>query len=68
MSKSIMEKLGLKKVSKLNKTICMKRRVYLRKQIEAGKYKGVLLKYARYYASWYGWLANQGGTRARQRW
>lgn len=61
--KTWMERLGLEPVRRLNKTLCKKRVTHLRKQIKAGKYRGELLKKAKYYANWYAWMADNGGTR-----
>lgn len=60
----IMEKLGLKRVSKLTKKTCKDRVAHLKRGIKKGTYRGKLLGYAKYYASWYAWLERQGGTRA----
>lgn len=66
MRKTYLEKMGLKPVDKLSKKICTSRVSYLKKKIKSGKFDGKLLKYAKYYASWYGWMANHGGTRAKK--
>lgn len=62
--KTVMEKLGLKRANRLNKKICHDRVVHLKSGIKKGKYRGELLDYAKYYASWYSWLEANGGTRA----
>lgn len=65
MAQTFLEKMGLKPVHKLNKTICLERVRFLRKKIEAGKFEGRLLKQAQYYAGWYKWMANNGGKRPK---
>lgn len=65
MAKSFLEKMGLEPVEKLNKTICLHRSKYLKRKIKAGDFSGRLLKQARYYASWYGWLGRGKGHRAK---
>lgn len=66
-SKSIMERLGLQTVRKLNLTICRQRVRFLKANLKLGKYKGDLKKYAEYYANWYGWMAKNGGTRSKSK-
>ncbi len=62
--KTYLEKLGLAPVRKLNKSICRKRVIFLRKKIKANRYSGKLLERAKYYANWYAWMAENGGSRA----
>ena len=65
--KTYLEQLGLKPVDKLTKTICKQRVAHLRKKISSGRLPPKLLKQAKYYANWYGWMADNGGTRGQQR-
>ena len=67
MKKTIMERLGLEPVNKLNKTICRERVRELKKRIEAGKIPKSLQDHAEYYARWYAWMAKNGGTRAKKK-
>jgi hypothetical protein len=67
MKKTIMERLGLEPVRKLNKTICLERTKYLRNKLEKNGYRGELVDYAKYYANWYSWMAKQGGSRSQPR-
>jgi len=57
--KTYMEKLGLETVTRLNKTICLRRVRFLRKNIREGIYRGKLLERAQYYRNWYAWFAKQ---------
>lgn len=61
--KSIMERLGLKKVRRLSVKICRDRVKHLRAGLEAGRYRGELREKAEYYANWYNWMAKNGGHR-----
>lgn len=67
MKKTILEKLGLDPVRKLSKKICVERVKILRKKIESGRVPKDLKKHAVYYANWYGWMAENGGSRAKKR-
>jgi hypothetical protein len=67
MKKTIMEQLGLETVKKLNKTICMERVRFLRGKLRQDKVPARLERHAKYYASWYGWMAENGGTRGKKR-
>lgn len=60
-----MRQLGLETVTLLSKSICEKRVAFLRKRIKSGAYRGTKLKYAKYYANWYSWMAKNGGTRSK---
>lgn len=66
MSKTIMEKLGLEPVRKLNKAICLKRSRKLLKDLKASAVPASLKAHARYYARWYSWLAANGGHRGKK--
>ena len=66
-AKTYLEKMGLKPVDKLNTRICRDRVSYLNRKIHDGKFSGELLKKAKYYAAWYGWMADHGGTRAAKK-
>lgn len=64
--KGIIEKLGLERARLLTETICKKRVRHMKKSLKAGDYGregSKLYGYAVYYIQWYGWLAENGGTR-----
>lgn len=65
MKKTFLEKLGLEPVEKLTKKICNDRVRYLKKAMKEEAIPPSLLPKARYYASWYSWMAKNGGTRAK---
>jgi hypothetical protein len=65
--KTYLERMGLKPVEKLNKKICMERVSFLRKAIKANRFEGKLLKQAKYYAGWYKWMAENGGSRSNKK-
>lgn len=67
MKKTILEKLGLKPVRKLSKRICVERVRALRKRIDSGRIPKDLKKHAVYYANWYSWMADNGGSRAKKK-
>ena len=67
MAKTYLEKLGLKPVNKLTKGICRERVTHLRSLVKREKVKGKLRDRAVYYANWYGWVAQHGGSRAKKR-
>lgn len=66
MRKTIMEKLGLEPVRKLNKTICLERVRKLQARIRSGRIPKHLSRHADYYSQWYGWLAKNGGHRGKK--
>jgi hypothetical protein len=63
--KTYLQKLGLEPVRKLNKKICRERVKFLKAQIKEEAYEGKLLERAKYYANWYKWMADNGGTRSQ---
>lgn len=63
--KTYLEKLGLEPVEKLNVKICRSRVSHLKRLINAEELTGKLLKQARYYRSWYAWIAKNGGQRPK---
>jgi len=67
MKKTIMERLGLTPVRKLNKTICQERVKKLQSDIRKGDVPKALIDYAEYYRRWYAWMARNGGTRSKKR-
>lgn len=67
MKKTIMERLGLKPVRKLNRSICLERVKKLQAKIRSGDVPKSLSEHADYYARWYAWMARNGGTRAKKR-
>jgi hypothetical protein len=67
MKKTIMEKLGLEPVRKLNRSICLARVKELRRKLDAEDISSRLVPQAQYYARWYAWMARNGGTRAKKK-
>ncbi len=65
--KSIMVKLGLQPVRRLNRSICLDRVKTLRRKIEKNQLPTNMREYATYYANWYSWMAQNGGTRAAKK-
>jgi len=61
--KTYLEKMGLKPVKKLSKTLCFKRARYLRRRVKQGDFKGKTLERAKYYARWYQWFGDNNCTR-----
>lgn len=61
--KTYLEKLGLEPVKKLNKKICYERVQTLEDLLETDKLSGKLKAQAKYYANWYWWMYENGGTR-----
>ena len=66
MKKTYLEKMGLEPVDKLNKSICKKRVLLIKKKLKRNEFSGRLRKQAMYYANWYSWLLKNGGTRSAQ--
>lgn len=54
---SISKRLGIETKGPLTKAICLEKVKKLKQGLKQNKYKGELLKYAKYYKNWYAWRA-----------
>jgi hypothetical protein len=66
--KNLGRKLGLERLAKVTPAAYRKRAALLRRNLEAGKYSGLLEEKARFYSSWYASRARQlEGTSRRKK-
>jgi len=61
---TISKLLGVYTEGELNKAMCLEKVRILKAGLKKNKYKGKLLKYAKYYANWYKWRATHNRSKS----